>query len=286
MELNNIIFYIDNYFCNKLRKVCHFTLFSENQVIQRYISNKFSRRVKHLSYPTLFTQGNTIWVFWWQGEENMPTIVKACYNSIKKNRGLYKVILLDQKNFYNYVNIPTYILNKLESGKISITHFSDILRFNLLAKYGGWWMDATIYLPQSIEYKNSLYTIKQPYNPDYISNGLWSGFLWYMPIGHPLAIFVRDCLHTYWYKENKLVAYFLIDHIIKLFYDKNYLFQREIQDLNCESPNLYFFQSSDSLKYYNELEWENIVKNNKFFKCNWKQVYYDKGNFHEKILNI
>lgn len=138
MELNNIIFYIDNYFCNKLRKVCHFTLFSENQVIQRYISNKFSRRVKHLSYPTLFTQGNTIWVFWWQGEENMPTIVKACYNSIKKNRGLYKVILLDQKNFYNYVNIPTYILNKLESGKISITHFSDILRFNLLAKYGGW----------------------------------------------------------------------------------------------------------------------------------------------------
>ena len=64
------------------------------------------------------------------------------------------------------------------------------------------------------------------------------------------------------------------------------MFQREIQDLNCESPNLYFFQSSDSLKYYNELEWENIVKNNKFFKCNWKQVYYDKGNFHEKILNI
>lgn len=35
-----------------------------------------------------------IWVCWWQGKENMPDIVKACYNSIQKHACNHPVILI------------------------------------------------------------------------------------------------------------------------------------------------------------------------------------------------
>lgn len=37
----------------------------------------------------------------------------------------------------------------MEKGNISNTQFSDILRINLLARYGGYWIDATCLLTQS-----------------------------------------------------------------------------------------------------------------------------------------
>ena len=55
-------------------------------------------------------------------------------------------------NINDYLEIPKYILEKVESKKISFAHFTDIIRLALLNNYGGVWIDATIlltdYLPQ------------------------------------------------------------------------------------------------------------------------------------------
>lgn len=85
-----------------------------------------------------------IWVCWWQGKENMPDIVKACYNSIQKHACNHPVILITEENFRNYIDMPEYIINKQKEGYIDITHFSDILRMMLLTKHGGIWMDSTL----------------------------------------------------------------------------------------------------------------------------------------------
>ena len=87
-----------------------------------------------------------IWVFWWQGMESMPPLIKACINNLKKKSGNRKVILLTKDNYSNYVNIPVNILNKVKKGQLTYTFFSDILRFNLLSKHGGIWIDATLYI--------------------------------------------------------------------------------------------------------------------------------------------
>lgn len=72
-----------------------------------------------------------IWFFWWQGERKMPRIVYQCYKSLLKNKGNRQVILITQKNYYKYTDISSNIIDLVNQGNITLTHFSDILRFNL-----------------------------------------------------------------------------------------------------------------------------------------------------------
>lgn len=93
----------------------------------------------------------TIFVFWYQGFDNLPEICDICLKSLKKQNSDKKIIYLDKTNYLNYVNISKNIIDKLDKGKISITHFSDILRFNILAKYKKTiWCDATLFFIKSI----------------------------------------------------------------------------------------------------------------------------------------
>ena len=77
----------------------------------------------------------------------MPDIVKACYNAMHRFSDGHPVILITEKNYKDYVNIPDYIIRKQQSGEIDLTHFSDILRMMLLAQHGGIWMDSTLLIP-------------------------------------------------------------------------------------------------------------------------------------------
>ena len=54
-----------------------------------------------------------------------------------------EIVLITQDNLFNYVQFPDYILKKWEAGVITNTHFSDLLRLELLIKYGGTWSDET-----------------------------------------------------------------------------------------------------------------------------------------------
>ena len=92
-----------------------------------------------------------IWVFWWQGKDRMPSLVEKCYQSVIRNKGRRHVILITKDNIKQYATIPDYIYEKVNNGEITLTHLSDILRFNLLNEYGGLWIDSTIYLTDSLD---------------------------------------------------------------------------------------------------------------------------------------
>ena len=63
-----------------------------------------------------------IWVFWAQGFENAPELVKACYkNLINHNGKAVRAITLG--NIHEYVSIPNYISAKVKKGTISLTHY-------------------------------------------------------------------------------------------------------------------------------------------------------------------
>ena len=87
-----------------------------------------------------------IWIFWWQGYDTAPLLVKKCIDSIIKNAGNHPVILITKENWKNYADIPDYIIEKVEKGIITLTHFSDILRMSLVSEHGGLWLDATIFV--------------------------------------------------------------------------------------------------------------------------------------------
>lgn len=92
-----------------------------------------------------------IWVLWWQGLELAPVRVKACVDSIKRNAAGRDVIVITKDNVSEYTDLPDYAFRKLAEGEITLTHFSDILRFNLLKLHGGLWMDATLYVVRPLD---------------------------------------------------------------------------------------------------------------------------------------
>lgn len=85
-----------------------------------------------------------IWWCWLQGLELAPEMVKACYNSLKKNLPGYEIRMIDAENWKQSVELPEYIVKKWEKKQIPPALFSDLLRLQLLIKYGGTWIDSTV----------------------------------------------------------------------------------------------------------------------------------------------
>ena len=113
-------------------------------------------------------------------------------------------------------------MKKVRNRRITLTHFSDILRMCLLYQYGGLWMDATIYVSQPIgaePFCKQLFTLapRLPHT-NHISRSRWTGYLIGGDKGGPLFDFAKNFFWDYWEKEKRLLDYFLIDYIIDLAY--------------------------------------------------------------------
>lgn len=80
---------------------------------------------------------NKVWFMWLQGLDNAPPIIKSCYQSLKTNLPDKEIILIEENNLNDYVHLPDYIEEKYKKGIISRTHFSDLVRLELLINGGG-----------------------------------------------------------------------------------------------------------------------------------------------------
>lgn len=122
-------------------------------ILYRYKTNEVLDHYKEQTPQKEEPIGATspIWVCWWQGEKKMPDIVKACYSSICRHADNHSVILITEKNFQEYATMPDFIMQRLYKREMTITHFSDLLRMNLLKRHGGIWLDSTILLTKDID---------------------------------------------------------------------------------------------------------------------------------------
>lgn len=89
-------------------------------------------------------------------------------------------------------------------------------------------------------------------------------------------MFLVGSVEKYWEKNDELVEYFLIDQLIKLFYDTSTSFCHEIDALPMENEYLYFMQSEESNLPFDEDKWKEICNSTKFFKCNWRSEIKEK----------
>ena len=85
-----------------------------------------------------------IWTIWLQGEKKAPKLVKACFNSVRKNCK-QELVILDFETIFDYITLPDEIVKKYRDGKIANAHFADICRVELLYEHGGIWLDATAF---------------------------------------------------------------------------------------------------------------------------------------------
>ena len=172
-----------------------------------------------------YIEGAPIWICWWTGMESAPLLIKQCVQSIKSAVKNHPVYIITKENFHEYLEIPTFILEKVKNGKMCLANFSDYLRISLLEKYGGLWLDATIYvpweLPESI-FNTSLYTCKSPEAKGYLANGRWTSYCLGGWKNHLFFRIAKECFEHYWQNENVSIDYLLVDYIFDIIYNNNY----------------------------------------------------------------
>lgn len=164
----------------------------------------------------IHNHSNKVWVCWFQGMENAPLLVKKCYESLKRNLHDKEIILITLDNINDYVSFPDYIFEKWKKGIITHTHMTDLLRLELLIKYGGTWIDSTVLCTRDIEdipkyYFESDLFFHQSLKPG--KNGQSTVLSsWYISASsnNRILMATRSLCYEYWKKNNDMVDYFLL----------------------------------------------------------------------------
>lgn len=178
----NLIWWLNFYFRSPFTFKCSkWALDHKTKFLTNYIEKNFNNIIEKYKDKPSSSETNankTIWIFWGQGEEQMPVLVKACFNHLKDYND--NVILLTAENYGKYADIPQEIIEKCKEGKLSWAHFSDILRNTLLFQNGGLWLDATVWtrgkIPWNILETRKFFSPNSPVKLNKNSICFWTSF--------------------------------------------------------------------------------------------------------------
>ena len=186
--------------------------------IQPFI-NEFPIKVSNLNLPDDDAKDIILWVFWWQGIEEAPELVKACIKSQRRNiPSMARQIVITKDNYKEYISIPDCVMDKVENGNISLVTLSDIFRAALLYKYGGFWMDATLLILKPLSENILMYSIYTRNLPEtqYCTDAMWADWFFFAKPGHILFQFLMESFFYYYSIYDKIKYYFTIDYFIAI----------------------------------------------------------------------
>ena len=233
-----------------------------------------------------------IWFCWLQGLEQAPPIVKACYNSLQRNLPDREIRVIDSENWKEYVELPDYIIKKWGKKRIPAALFSDLLRLELLIKYGGTWIDSTVLCTGLNDNQNDnekyldadlflfQYT-KEGSIPVSISN-------WFITScsSNEVLIVLRDMLYAYWKDYDCTLDYY----IFHLFFS---MLSKEYPEEIAVMP---YGQSMNSLvlmhhlgEKFDQEKWDKLTQRVSFHKLAFRvsdRVKKDKENYFNTIIQL
>lgn len=154
----------------------------------------------------------SIFLYWKQGWDNAPILVRKCMESVQRNHNGHPLVLLDGHNIHEYVRLPDYIEKYHDEGKIKEAMYSDMLRITLLENYGGYWMDATCFLsspvPRHIE-ECDFFMFSKVLLPEWSSPIKGSNWFIHSKQGNQILHSIRNFLFNYWRHKDFLVNYYI-----------------------------------------------------------------------------
>lgn len=269
----------------------------KHQVLIEYLKKQHAHIIGLYSHKNNESEpilnNSPIWVCWWQGKEQMPPIVSACYHSLQQHAGSHPVHLITLQNFHDYVSFPEYIIKKQQEGKITFTHFSDILRFSLLAQYGGLWIDATVWVTNKIAITGKTFFTLKMNRPDdgvYVSKYRWTGFCIGGGVNNLLFIVIRDLLYDYWKKNDFVIEYLMLDYFIQIVYESNIDVKKMIDDNPFNNEELYYMHLHLNEPFEKEI-YDKICQTTYLHKLTWKGrlnafTVTGDNSYYGYILNI
>lgn len=286
----------NGYYENESRKK---HLLRKHDIMIRYYEKTFGDFLKTYDYNhnnkeiPISEYSDCIWVCWWQGIEQAPDLVKVCVDSIKRNAGNHRVIILTDDNYKEYVDIPEWVEGKKNKGIITRTNYSDLLRLSLLAKHGGMWIDSTFFCTEPVldsYFKEPLWSIKRPdYFHASIASGYFAGYSLACNQGNRFAfVTIRDFFLNYWKHNDTMVDYLMVDYMIVLAqrYDERIAkIFADIKPNNPQCDELYKVMGDK----FDEKKWKDLKKATYLFKLSWKYQYPKEKDgvetFYGKLIN-
>lgn len=294
LNFNNV------YFLNKLIRKKE----KKNSKRLKYLSKYLYALDNSLDFEYENKYNNPIWQLWLQGEDNMPDIVKFCTKSIKVNNPERDIILLTNKNLNEYIAVPDYIQKKYAAGIISHTHYSDLIRLFLLCKYGGTWIDSTIYMtgrmPEHIlksdffvfkDLTSSLINTETTLEQFVILNnklnfGAWTNSISFIHSTKNNNI-LNDTLKImleYWRHENKAIDYLFFSYILTLVIFQNKEYKEEFINMPYKLTTVEYGALQCCLyEHFDQKLYEQILALTPIHKLIYK--HQDKNIYKDSFFN-
>lgn len=286
-----ICFYFRPPYCNKIST---FAINKKTKWLDKYFTKKYNHIIE--KYHNVAISGDVItepkiWVFWGQGEDKMPPLVEACYRQLTHYNENINLVTIENVN--KYIELPGIIFEKANAGKISWAHFSDIVRNTLLARYGGLWLDATVWVRGEIPFDKLSQLDIFSANGE-ISNALrsvrfWTSFehnwstwcMWSKHANNQLFSFVSEMLIAIGEREKQWPDYVIQDYLIYYAY-KNIPGVIEMLEqsktIPCNNRNELAKVMNNE---FNEDKYKELTKDDFVFKLSfrtkWKRCI-DNGN--------
>ena len=224
-----------------------------------------------------------IWWCWLQGYDKAPELVKSCYESLKSNMEGYEIRIITFENLSDYITLPDHITEKFNSGIIDFTHYSDIIRLELLIRHGGVWIDSTVLCTDNemahVMEKSPLFVYKILMGMG--NNSLASNWLISSRPGLPVLILTRDLLLEYWKRNNTLKHYFLFHLFFSIAMKEFPEIWGEIPVYNNVSPQILVGELNNT---YSCERYVALKRFSSFHKLTYKADYSQKDNTFYDVL--
>lgn len=266
--------------------------------IEPFLLNKYypllsERKVFYQKQDFSHKRDKLIWFCWLQGLENSPAIVKACFKSLTRLAD-YRLQVIDNNNWREYVDIPEYIMKRWEKRQIPAAIFTDLLRLELLIKYGGTWIDSTVLFTGPVLKTNTLQV------KDYLDADLFL-FRYSKPNVSPLRIsnwfisscanndvlmVLRDMLYSYWIDYNCTLDYYIF-HLFFSMISKEYPEQIATMPYANSKNSLALLHNWD--KQFDREKWGRLTEQVCFHKLSYRvntKIIDGKNNYYNWILKL
>ena len=261
---------------------------------KRYESLLLKLLEKYKQSKQINEKSNKVWFSWLQGMEVAPDIVKVCYASLQRYIKDKEIVVITQENMGKYVTFPEHIQKKYEKGVIPMAHFSDLLRLELLTRYGGTWIDATVLCTgfDTLKTKDikkcldaDLFLFQYLKRGDEKFNGISSWFI-SASSNQKMLLILRDMLYQYWKDYDCVVAYFILHIFFTMMAEK---MPEEVMKMPKKSNRYCFYLEHRLSDEYDDTWMDELTSRCCFHKLNvrlWKGAEGNPNSFMYKIKEL
>lgn len=167
-------------------------------------SQAIEDELQTLSEQSQDDSSDLVFTYWAQGYDKAPPLVQASITAWRREVG-DRLVVLDEQLLPYWISFDQKLHDRLPAVS---ARFSDLLRVELLSKYGGTWVDATTFPTEIYSTFFSKISDCKVFAPRYQGAAISS---WYINASNRSRLVRRltAALRVYWRQNKKAVGYFM-----------------------------------------------------------------------------